>query len=347
MKKQKEVRIKYDKQSMKILMGTFIVAMLLLVIGIVLLSMKVSGTEIFILLTLYLGGVLAVFSLAGLLAGFLYMKRLKKYGYEIPVKKSDYDEKIENLPKTSEAEGTSLFSVHSKWSCRACVLLFFFFLILDVLYYVKWKFMGDGSLFVLCFFFYLIWLIFALALKKQSNGKKYRDDVEPDASRKERWSLEQVVFTMFVLFLLSLYANYTAHSMTEYIFRTWIDHDLDQVKIVGRGVMGTILEYQDENEMMLCKDTYEKLCEGVDITTWGVPQDELQTMLADSMGIDDFSLLCDDFRLSDGDAQVFVKIAGENVTVRLLNPIKELEKYGASNRTEIGVETDWKSYERK
>lgn len=42
---------------------------------------QVSGTEIFILLTLYLGGILAVFSFASLLAGFLYMKRLKKYGY--------------------------------------------------------------------------------------------------------------------------------------------------------------------------------------------------------------------------------------------------------------------------
>lgn len=154
MKKQKEVRIKYDKQSMKILLGTLIVGLLLVVVGMVFLAMKVSGTEISILLTLYLGGVLAVFSFASLLAGFLYMKRLKKYGYEIPVKKSDYYEKIENLPKTSEVEGTSLFSVHSKWSCRACVLLFFFFLILDVLYYVKWKFMKDGSLFVLCFFFY-------------------------------------------------------------------------------------------------------------------------------------------------------------------------------------------------
>lgn len=347
MKKQKEVRIKYDKQSMKILMRTFFVAILLLVIGIVLLSVEVKGTEIFIMLTLYLGVGLTVFSIASLLAGNQYMKRLRKYGYEIPVKKSDYDEKLVNLPKTTTVEGTSLFSVHSKWSSRACVLLFFFFLILDVLYYTKWKFMGDETLFVLCFIFYLIWVIFALALKKQSNGKKYRDDVETDVSRKERWSLEQILFTMFVLFLLSLYANYTAHSMTEYIFKSWIEHDVVQINIVGQNVIGAITKYQDENETMSCKDSYAQLCEGVNITTWGAPKDELQTMLADSMGIDDFSLLCDDFRLSDGDAQVFVKIAGENVTVRLLNPIKELEKYGASNRTEIGVETDWKSYERK
>ena len=55
----------------------------------------------------------------------------------------------------------------------------------------------------------------------------------------------------------------------------------------------------------------------------------------------------DDFRLSDGDARIFVRIAGENVTVHLLNPIKELEKYGTNNQTEIGIEKDWKSYERK
>ncbi|MBQ1173320.1 MAG: hypothetical protein IIX48_12090 [Lachnospiraceae bacterium] len=61
MKKQKEVRIKYDKQSMKILLGTLIVGLLQVVVGMVFLAMKVSGTEISILLTLYLGGVLAVF----------------------------------------------------------------------------------------------------------------------------------------------------------------------------------------------------------------------------------------------------------------------------------------------
>lgn len=45
----------------------------------------------------------------------------------------------------------------------------------------------------------------------------------------------------------------------------------------------------------------------------------------------------DDFRLSDGDAQIFVQISGENVTVRLLNPIKELEKYGTVNQIDVSL----------
>lgn len=61
------------------------------------------------------------------------------------------------------------------------------------------------------------------------------------------------------------------------------------------------------------------------------------TMLADTMGIEDFSLMRDDFRLSDRDAQIFVQISGENVTVCLLNPIKELEKYGTVNQIDVSL----------
>ena len=124
MRVQKEARIKYDKRSMTIIKGTSIAATILFVIGIALLFMEIKGTEIFTLFALYLGAGLSIDCYAALVAGWFYMKRLKKYGYMIPKKKRDYDGKIENLPKLSNVEETSLFSVHSEWCFRACILIF-------------------------------------------------------------------------------------------------------------------------------------------------------------------------------------------------------------------------------
>lgn len=340
MRVQKEIRIKYDKQQMKAIKITAVIATILFVVGIVLMQMEISGTEVLILFALYIGAGLSLACYGALVSGWLYMKRLNGYGYEIPENKRDYDGKIENLPKLKNIDGTSVYSKHSKWCSRTCFLIFVMFLLLDVNYYFKWKFMEENckSLFVLCFLFYLIWPVFALALKKQSNKEKYRDDVEVDAARKERWNLEQVIFTMLILCVLSLFANYTAHSMTGYIFNTMVDHDMVQADIVRRGVTCAIEECKNVTD----KESFAELCAGIDITKWGVPEDELQVLIAESMNIDDFSLMRDDFKVSDGQAQIYVKISDEKVTVRLLNPIEEVSRYCKKNR-EIYVEADYHS----
>ncbi|MGN0495870.1 MAG: hypothetical protein ACI4GW_06560 [Lachnospiraceae bacterium] len=344
MGEQKEVRIKYDKQSMTVLKGTSIVATILFIVGIVLMFMEINGTEILMLFVLYIGAGLSVACYGNLLAGWLYMKRLKCYGYQLPEKKRDYDGKIENLPKLTDVEETSLFYQYSIWGARFCIFIFAVFVLLDVFYLQQWKFMGENckAVFVLCFFFYLVWIVLALVLTKQSNKDKYRDDVETDTTRKERWSLEQILFTMIILCLLSLWVNNTAYSMTKYIFAGYVDYDMEQVDMVRKSVIGAITECKDENGTVTCEETYNKLCEGVDITTWGVPKDEMQTLIAEAMNVEDFSLLRDDYKLSDGDAKVFVKITNEKVTVRLLNPVKEVSEYSRSNK-EIYVESDYDS----
>lgn len=338
MKKQMEVRIKYDKRQMSVIKAAAIVATIMFVLSIVLMFMEIRGTEILTFFLLYIGGGGAVFCYAALVAGGMYMRRLKAYGYQIPEKKSDYDGRLEKLPRQKIADVKSIYSRHSKGCFLACILLFAVFVILDVYYLFKWKFMGDNckSLFILCFIFYLIWIVFALALKKQSNVEKYRDDVEVDASRKERWSLEQILFTMIILCLLSLFANSTAHSMTRYIFNSMVDHDVEQANVVCRNIICAI----EECENVTYTESYAELCEGIDITTWSHPEDELQSLIAEKMYIDDFSHVRDDFKVSDGNAQVFVKIMNKKVAVRLLNPIKEVSQY-STRYMEIYVESDF------
>lgn len=341
---QKEVRIKYDKQSMTVLKGTSIVATILLIVGIVLMFMEINGTEILMLFALYIGIGLSVICYGNLVTGWLYMKRLKCYGYQLPEKRRDYDGKIENLPKLKNVEEISLFYWHSVWGARLCVFIFAVFIIMDVVYFLQWKFMGENckAIFVLSFFFYLVWVVLAHILTKQSDKNQYRDDVETDTTRKERWSLEQILLTMIILCLLSLWVNNTAYSMTNYIFLGYVDYDMEQADMVRKGVIGAIAQCKDENGTVIWEETYNKLCAGVDITTWGVPKDGMQTLIAESMNVQDFSLLRDDYKLSDGDAKVFVKIADGKVTVRLLNPVKEVSKYSNGNK-EIYVESDYNS----
>lgn len=227
MRVQKEVRIKYDRQTMTIIKGVSIVATILFVLGLALMVMEIAGTEIFTVSVLFLGGGSSIVSYGALVAGWLYRRRLEKYGYRMPERKRDYGNVIRNLPRQKPVERTSLFSGYSRWGCRACILMFAVFLVLDIRYFLQWKFMGENcrAMFVLCLLFYLIWIFLALVLKKQSNKERYRDDVEPDTARKERRSPEEILFTIIILCLLSFYVNDTAHSMTRYIYQEMTTQD--------------------------------------------------------------------------------------------------------------------------
>ena len=57
MRVQKEIRIKYDKQQMKAIKVTAVIATILFVVGIVLVQMEISGTEVLMLSALYIGNV--------------------------------------------------------------------------------------------------------------------------------------------------------------------------------------------------------------------------------------------------------------------------------------------------
>ena len=113
-----------------------------------------------------------------------------------------------------------------------------------------------------------------------------------------------------------------------------------QASLVRNSVISAIAECRDENENVTCRETYASLCEGIDITSWGVPKDEMQKLIAEKMYVEDFSLMRDAVYLSDGDAQIFVKITDGKVTVRLLNPVKEVSQYSTRNK-DIYVDSDY------
>lgn len=88
------------------------------------------------------------------------------------------------------------------WMYFACFVLF---LVVDVMYLIKWHFMKGHFmkdictfLFTVCLVLDSVWLILAVIMWRQRNTEKYRDDVECDKTRKERLNLENIiVFAIF------------------------------------------------------------------------------------------------------------------------------------------------------
>lgn len=98
-------------------------------------------------------------------------------------------------------------------------VFFVLFLVVDVMYLIKWHFMKDicTFLFTVCLVLDIVWLILAVIMWRQRNTEKYRDDVECDKTRKERLNLENIiVFAIFWAIVCALVSN-LAVTTTKYM----------------------------------------------------------------------------------------------------------------------------------
>lgn len=321
------MKIKYDKKTIQILFTVVIFCAALFGISLLLLFLEVSGLELLWLVSFYMGGSVGIVSLAALISGKFYLRRLKVYGYVLPERNKDYGGNLENLPKAEENNEKSIFARHSRYGMFGNIALYIIFMLLDLQYFLKWKFLGENAkaMFLMCALFYLVWLIQALILWKQSNPEKYRDDVEIDSTRKERMSLDIILVSTVILGLISASAMYNAHSMTNYIFQSQIEADREKAEEIRKAVAGAVLEWGENDKQ---SESYQDLCRGTEITSWGTPTDELSQMISESLYINTFAELQDDFHLADGDAKVWVKFDNGRTTVLLQNSVKELERYG-------------------
>lgn len=227
------MRIKYDLKSLKYTKIVGIISLVLCLLGFGVASCEILFEEVgFFTESWFLGlivfciegaGLVTVLCWGSFLVGKCYILRLKSYGYELPLRKKDYDFDVRKLPKVSEPKGVSIGSKYSKTFMIISLVMYIILLVLDSYYYAKWHILVKDSaeaLFVLLMIFHLFWPIFAFVLNKQSDKDRYRDDVETDFSKKPRICLESLIIAVLVMGLISLYANMTAHSMTKYIYKS-------------------------------------------------------------------------------------------------------------------------------
>ena len=206
------MKIKFDRIIAKTAKCCALICTVLFVIGVVFSLLEIDGTEFFYTMTIYASVLVGVPCYVVLLSAKFYFIRLRAYGYEIPDNKKIYGN------KTREA-GRSLFAKHSRIGMWMYFAFFVLFLVVDVMYLIKWHFMKDicTFLFTVCLVLDSVWLILAIILRRQRNTEKYRDDVECDKTRKERLNLENIiVFAIFWAIVCALVSN-LAVTTTKYM----------------------------------------------------------------------------------------------------------------------------------
>lgn len=233
------MRIRYDISTLKYTKIVAVISTVLFLLGIV---ASCCDTLFANAATWILGAIVFCIEGAGLIMilcwgsyfrGRCYIKRLKAYGYEVPYNKKEYGCDVRTLPKIGEPEGVSLGGKYSKAFMIISLIMYVVLLALDGYYFAKWRPLIKDSadaLYFMLMTFHLFWPIYAFILNKQSDKDKYRDDVEQDFSRKPRWSLEGIILAVVIMGLASLYSNLMAHTMTEYIYKTRLVEQQEQLE---------------------------------------------------------------------------------------------------------------------
>lgn len=316
--------IRYDGKSIKILQITTIVSALLFVMGIFLLMTEVPGRELIMLIGLFVGGTLFLFSFINLLVGLCYIRRLKSHGYEIPYKKEDYGNDLRNVPCAGMASGSETKSAGSRILCILYALVFLLANVWNVRYIIRWyPYGGDIAvvLLVIMLLFDAFWGISALLFYRQEDTAKYRDDVEMDEKRKERKPLEKGIVSGIIVFCIMVIFKTMVVQLERSMYISRVEHDQEYLQMLEGSICTVVMGSGADGT----SDSYMQMSEGCYITDWGKPEDAFSREVAEYLGITDFSQLKERLYTADGEPRIYVKItdlAVPAVYVRMDNPLR-------------------------
>lgn len=228
-KERVKYRIKYDSRDRKLLWWIAISSTILSVILIVFSTLSIMDDISIEIATIILAGGFLFFPMLAFIAwnryvcSFLYLKRLKKYGYEIPLNKKLFASKLENLRKMN-GQVVSLGSLSKESLVMAVVsfIIFIGFIINTFDFYLKYRAIGDleeigvyGSIPLLLF-----WLINSFVYWRQRLRDKYRDDVEIDRTRKMRKHIEEGLVEICIFLFLSIIYIFVLHNFINFMYKS-------------------------------------------------------------------------------------------------------------------------------
>ncbi len=331
---QTATSIKYDKREVKGYVIALIITGVIFFIslGELMTDMSFGMTgmlgsilQFAIIFGVSIGGFLVLVFAYLLIDASLYLKRLKTYGYEVPVDKRKYERLLENLPRNREDSDleadASKGAKHSKFLMCLCTFLSFLMVGLSLHYLHTWYFMGDDTmfLFVVLLLTDSLWVFLALLFGKQMNTQKYKNDVEIDANRKVRMNICGGLVLVVVSVGMSLVVKDTAYNMSEYVFQSRMVKDGERIMEIGQAMTIASIDPEVKEDHENYEEIMRSMEEGVDITNWGVRQGKFQEEVARMLEITDFSQLKDSFYSTDGPAIVYAKLEDGRITVQLLN----------------------------
>ena len=224
-------KIKYDKKFNKACRIILIVTACLMLISLIMIlffddpaSSWIDYIIVFVVVTSYVSVPLFLLSLVLFTDSTVYLKRLEKNHFEVPVNKKDYDNNLEAVPRSAEAE--NIYSKDSIYASVLALVVYVIVLVFDILYFAKWIGPEPSSakaMIVLLLLFHLIFPLMAFIIFRQKNTEKYIDEVDVKRNgdkRKKRISLTSGIGIMVILGLIAAFSISTAHSMTKYVYKS-------------------------------------------------------------------------------------------------------------------------------
>ena len=332
--------IKYDKRSVKVYRTLLLITIVYFGLSLFCMFTDIPSIgnakleEVLITVVLYglYFGVIGILYLSyQWISAFFYLKRLEKYGYEVPENRKEY-EIVERLPKKENVVQVQTQGYHrgSKILTGLSVLVAAVMLLLTGYYFYRWSFIGENAhaMLVMQLIADVFWLIPIFIFKKEMNLQKYKDDVEIDITRRTRKNVVSGVLLIILFVLVALYVKATAHSMTKYIYVSRMETDRRRLYEIHDILEITSCEmqlyYGDDTDWL---EALESMRAGVDITTWGIPEGYFQEQVARVLGITDFGSLKEEFLSAKKPAVVYVKQENDNIIVELQNlyPVADRE----------------------
>lgn len=166
--------------------------------------------------------ILAIGLWAGYIDTVLYLKRLQKYGYEVPEDKKIFDKALEKLPMMEN----TVKSLPCK-NCDSIVLtvltgiIVVGLMIYDVYFLYRYSSVGkdiwffEGVLILGTF----IWLFLGISYARQISNRKYKYDVEIDYNRKNRRNLIDGIVEIIVLLVFTFPSVEVINNAVQYMIK--------------------------------------------------------------------------------------------------------------------------------
>lgn len=225
-------KVKYDYNQKKL---SWILSCISTIITITLLAIRnLPITEHLpdeIVVFVYLGGyiffpIITLILWLDFLRSTMYLKRLKSYGYEIPVNKKDFDSSLYKLPKTTPAtvnpdernKGSLILSGLSLCGFSGTVINI-------IVFYFKYELKGDLAYFGAIYSIpaLIFWFVQSFIFWNQSSNEKYCDDIEADINRKQRKPFENGIVNIIVCLILTVLYMIMVYKFSDFVYKTRVN----------------------------------------------------------------------------------------------------------------------------
>ncbi len=224
--------IKYDKREQKVLVVSAIICTISWIICVIAMESRefMDGLQSPILITIVFAGcyfspLVAIVCWIKYMECFLYFKRLRKYGYEIPDKKEKYSYDLKYLPRVKAYVcATEKVSVESVVLAGINAYIGMCTVASGVYYVLKYSFLDDMAWFIfgiICAMSFG-WFITGIVFWRQRNRLKYRDDVESDCTRKVRKHMSEQIIPMLIGIAITVVVIVMLGQLAEVIYRSRI-----------------------------------------------------------------------------------------------------------------------------